>query len=787
MLNNGVKVINNSWGTDGGAVGVEAYNEVARAYHDAAPDKRNLTILGQYKKVVDRGALLVFPTGNERKTQPLASALYPLAEPELQKGMLAVAGVDENGNIAVTGPTTGSNHCGSAAQWCLAASYSVDMPVKGGRLYVDPVYGYVLEEPETMIKTMIGTSFAAPMVTGAAALVQQKYPWMNNDNLRTTLLTTAQDLGAKGVDSVYGWGLLNIGKAVNGPAQFAFGDFRANVDAGASTFSNDISGTGGLVKAGNGSLTLQGNNSYTGKTVVEGGALVVNASTASSPALVMLSGTLRLGANAAVGTTTNLGTLQLTDGHATVNGDYSQLSTATMYSNIGNVLTVKGKADLGGRLKLDNTGKYATANGVRVNVLTAAAGVNGMFDKVESGALIASVNNLQKNEKGEVSYLVQRQNATKAAGAITTTDLGADGYRGSVNQAGENVEAAFTELDGLSEAQLANSKFAHAASHLQSESSYQSLGSSLKSLSAATYANSAAVYAMEQGKHWSLLGDNLNLGKAGESSAIATYTHSDTSWSHQGLTGSENANGALIGGTTAVSDGVTVGAAYSHNSSNWGEGNGDSAKTDANGLVVGAAYGLGENTYLKGMLSYSRYNSKFNRALLVAGEAEKLQSEVSGNLWQLGLLGGKYWNLSNAWLFNLEGGLRYDYLKQQAFRENSSNGFGWAGSKTGEATPVGLLSAKAQYKLNPAVALYAKAALEQDLKRRDYAVAGKFEGADAATGKTGSWEMPRTRGSASVGLLADVGKAWSVNGEYRFTGSSHYRNHAANVGVKYRF
>lgn len=95
-----------------------------------------------------------------------------------------------------------------------------------------------------------GTSFSAPIVTGTAALLQ-RYPWMSNDNLRTTLLTTAQDIGAVGVDSKFGWGLLDAGKAMNGPASFPFGDFTADTKGTsdiAYSFRNDISGTGGLIK-----------------------------------------------------------------------------------------------------------------------------------------------------------------------------------------------------------------------------------------------------------------------------------------------------------------------------------------------------------------------------------------------------------------------------------------------------------------------------------------------------------------------------------------------------------
>ena len=76
-----------------------------------------------------------------------------------------------------------------------------------------------------------GTSFAAPLVAGTAALVSEAYPWMTGHQLQQTLLTTATDIGDPGVDDVYGWGLLNAGKAVRGPAQFT-DDWLANVTPG---------------------------------------------------------------------------------------------------------------------------------------------------------------------------------------------------------------------------------------------------------------------------------------------------------------------------------------------------------------------------------------------------------------------------------------------------------------------------------------------------------------------------------------------------------------------------
>lgn len=57
-----------------------------------------------------------------------------------------------------------------------------------------------------------GTSFAAPQVTGAVALLQGRWPWLKNNPRETAniILSTARDLGAPGVDPVYGRGLLDV-------------------------------------------------------------------------------------------------------------------------------------------------------------------------------------------------------------------------------------------------------------------------------------------------------------------------------------------------------------------------------------------------------------------------------------------------------------------------------------------------------------------------------------------------------------------------------------------------
>lgn len=58
-----------------------------------------------------------------------------------------------------------------------------------------------------------GTSFAAPIVSGAMALMYQKWPALTGRQMADILFETADDMGAVGVDDIYGNGKLNLNKA----------------------------------------------------------------------------------------------------------------------------------------------------------------------------------------------------------------------------------------------------------------------------------------------------------------------------------------------------------------------------------------------------------------------------------------------------------------------------------------------------------------------------------------------------------------------------------------------
>ena len=208
-------------------------------------------------------ALLVIAAGNEGGTSVTYLAGTSYFYPDLTNVLAVVALDPKTGELA-----TYSNACGERAMtWCLAAPGTALLPnvtdVAGG--------------PVGAQQSWQGTSIAAPLVSGTAALVAQRYPWMDGTQLGQTVLTTADDLGAPGVDVVYGHGRVNTGRAVHGPGAFDT-TFRADVTGGRSVFSNPISGAGGLIKAGGGTLELSAANTYQGGTTVEAGTLAITGS-----------------------------------------------------------------------------------------------------------------------------------------------------------------------------------------------------------------------------------------------------------------------------------------------------------------------------------------------------------------------------------------------------------------------------------------------------------------------------------------------------------------------------
>jgi len=136
-------------------------------------------------------AVLVAAAGNESSRNPNWPGHYA-REAWAGGTMLVVGAVDSNNRLA-----SFSNRAGDTAQFYLVAP--------GVNIYssYDTWYGY-----------MSGTSMAAPAVSGAAALVTGYWPYLRANQVAAILLNTADDLGAPGVDAVYGHGMLNVNRAL---------------------------------------------------------------------------------------------------------------------------------------------------------------------------------------------------------------------------------------------------------------------------------------------------------------------------------------------------------------------------------------------------------------------------------------------------------------------------------------------------------------------------------------------------------------------------------------------
>jgi minor extracellular protease Epr len=150
----------------------------------------------------DQGCLLIGASGNkEGYTEINAntgtgeagtnqnSVAYPAAHP----AVLAVSAVDMYDTIAPFALT----------------GQEVMLSAPGKRILTD-----YWTESETGCAYSTGTSIAAPFVSGAAALLWSKYPDLSADEIRQALLSSAYDLGAKGRDNDYGFGRLDVYRAL---------------------------------------------------------------------------------------------------------------------------------------------------------------------------------------------------------------------------------------------------------------------------------------------------------------------------------------------------------------------------------------------------------------------------------------------------------------------------------------------------------------------------------------------------------------------------------------------
>ena len=129
-----------------------------------------------------------------------------------RKGILAVAAAG-NSNGPVGNPARCPSFMAVSAVDCKRkrASFSCYGPQVE---VAAPGVGVVSTYPQTGYRTLNGTSMASPHAAGVAALIKRRHPSWSGDRIRVHMWRTATDIGPRGRDVAYGFGLVNALRAV---------------------------------------------------------------------------------------------------------------------------------------------------------------------------------------------------------------------------------------------------------------------------------------------------------------------------------------------------------------------------------------------------------------------------------------------------------------------------------------------------------------------------------------------------------------------------------------------
>ena len=316
-------------------------NAAKKAYYQFVTKGEKSFIDAAYEVAVKRQVIQVFTAGNRSlMAESFTRAALPYFRPDAEKYWVNVTG--QNGTWGYPNGSNANGEVSDAQRFNLAGNskwWTIAAPAAD--IYSSTVN---LKTKKASYASWGGTSMAAPHVSGALGVIFQRYPYMNAAQIRDTMLTTARQTtlraghegqplerwGSDGLgvpSKVWGWGILDLGKAMFGPGQF-LGNFDITMDQD-DIWSNDISDKaikfrkiedqneaavwaarkailaskqnlspeekaeltfetarekaraertaqgyeGALIKRGSGTLTLTGDNTFTGVTTIYGGKI----------------------------------------------------------------------------------------------------------------------------------------------------------------------------------------------------------------------------------------------------------------------------------------------------------------------------------------------------------------------------------------------------------------------------------------------------------------------------------------------------------------------------------
>ena len=157
----------------------------------------NAALRAAIGRATSAGIIIVISAGNDGVTDPALAAnpdlLAQIAIDPVARGLVLIAGATDTNKMLADF----SNKAGNGA--------AVYLTALGVRILANDETGAAFR--------WSGTSFSAPVVSGAVALLAQAFPNLTGKQIVDLLLRTATDLGAAGTDTVYGHGELNLARA----------------------------------------------------------------------------------------------------------------------------------------------------------------------------------------------------------------------------------------------------------------------------------------------------------------------------------------------------------------------------------------------------------------------------------------------------------------------------------------------------------------------------------------------------------------------------------------------
>lgn len=163
-----------------------------------SPNPFGSNVLAAIGRATAEGVVIVLSAGNQNEKNP-ALATNPDVSAQVAnistvaRGLVIVAGSVGAGDSI----SSSSNRAGNTAAHYLTAV--------GERILAPDQHGQVFQ--------WSGTSFAAPQIAAAVALLAQAFPNLTGKQIVDLLYLTARDAGAAGVDSIYGQGVLDLSRA----------------------------------------------------------------------------------------------------------------------------------------------------------------------------------------------------------------------------------------------------------------------------------------------------------------------------------------------------------------------------------------------------------------------------------------------------------------------------------------------------------------------------------------------------------------------------------------------